>query len=70
MRWSTVFLFLGMAVVHGQQEEFRLLFGSCNKQDRPQPLWPVLKNRPSDVFIWLGDNIYADHAVTHTLVVI
>lgn len=37
-----------------------IAFGSCNKQDLPQPLWkPILENNP-DVFIWGGDNIYAD----------
>lgn len=37
-----------------------IAFGSCNKQDLPQPLWePILQNNP-DVFIWGGDNIYAD----------
>lgn len=40
--------------------DFILAFGSCNKQELPQPLWdPILENRP-DVFVWGGDNIYAD----------
>jgi alkaline phosphatase D len=40
--------------------DFVIAFGSCNKQDLPQPLWnPILANDP-DVFIWGGDNIYAD----------
>ncbi len=34
--------------------------GSCNHQDKKQPLWgPIIKNRP-DLWIWLGDNIYGD----------
>ena len=37
-----------------------IVFGSCNKQDSRQPLWqPVLQHKP-DLWIWLGDNIYAD----------
>ncbi|MDQ3393295.1 MAG: alkaline phosphatase family protein [Bacteroidota bacterium] len=37
-----------------------IAFGSCNRQDRPQPLWiPVISHKP-DVWIWLGDNIYGD----------
>lgn len=37
-----------------------IAFGSCNRQDFPQPLWnPIMENHP-DVFIWGGDNIYAD----------
>lgn len=42
--------------------DFTIVFASCNDQDRPQPLWkPILKHAP-DVFIWGGDNIYADTA--------
>lgn len=40
--------------------DFILAFGSCNKQEASQPLWyPILENEP-DVFVWGGDNIYAD----------
>jgi len=43
-------------------ENLTLAFASCNDQDRPQPLWkPILKHNP-DVFIWGGDNVYADTA--------
>lgn len=41
---------------------FTLVFASCNDQNREQPLWePILKHQP-DVFVWGGDNIYADTA--------
>jgi len=41
-----------------------IAFGSCNKQDAPQPLWePILANKP-DLWLWLGDNIYGD---THNM---
>jgi len=37
-----------------------IAFGSCNKQDSPQPLWePIISHSP-ELFIWLGDNIYGD----------
>ncbi|OED47250.1 hypothetical protein AB832_00650 [Flavobacteriaceae bacterium (ex Bugula neritina AB1)] len=40
--------------------DFTIAFGSCNKQTAPQPLWKeILKNKPN-IFIWGGDNIYAD----------
>ncbi len=40
--------------------DFVIAFGSCNKQDQPQPFWnEILKHKP-DLFIWGGDNIYAD----------
>lgn len=38
----------------------RIAFGSCNDQDKDQPLWPVISNQDPDLWIWLGDNIYAD----------
>ncbi len=45
---------------YSEVADFTIAFGSCNKQDLPQPLWePILSHDP-DVFIWGGDNIYAD----------
>ncbi len=36
-----------------------IAFGSCNRIDKPQPHWKtILLNNP-DLWIWLGDNIYA-----------
>jgi alkaline phosphatase D len=38
----------------------RIAFGSCNHQDKPQPMWEyILQNKPQ-LWIWLGDNIYGD----------
>ncbi len=46
--------------INSEDLDFTLAFGSCNKQDEPQPLWnAILKNHP-DVFLWGGDNIYSD----------
>lgn len=39
---------------------FRLAFGSCNDQDKDQPLWDVILSAHPDLWMWLGDNIYAD----------
>ena len=39
---------------------FVVAFGSCNKQDSENPFWDdILKENP-DLWIWGGDNIYAD----------
>jgi alkaline phosphatase D len=35
-------------------------FGSCAKQDRPQPIWDTINAARCDAFVLLGDNIYAD----------
>ncbi len=37
-----------------------IALGSCNKQDKPQPLWNVIMQHQPDLWIWLGDNIYGD----------
>jgi len=38
----------------------RIAFGSCNRSDQAQPIWPaVLQFRPQ-LWIWSGDIIYAD----------
>ena len=37
-----------------------ITFGSCNDQNKPQPLWTEIEQLDSDLWIWLGDNIYAD----------
>lgn len=44
-----------------QLEELkRISFGSCNDQRDEQPLWQdLIKQRP-DLWIWGGDNVYAD----------
>lgn len=69
------FLIINFLVVFGQVATIqaqdkslqRMAFGSCNRQDAPQPLWkPILADRP-DLWIWMGDNIYGDSPVMDTL---
>lgn len=38
----------------------RIAFGCCADQERPQPVWDPVLARRNDLFIFLGDNIYAD----------
>lgn len=38
----------------------RIAFGSCARQDKPQPIWEVVNELAPDLFIFLGDNIYGD----------
>lgn len=43
-----------------EKADFTIAFGSCNREDARQPLWnAILKNDPN-VFLWGGDNVYAD----------
>jgi alkaline phosphatase D len=38
----------------------RIAFGSCAHQDHPQPIWDAVLAAEPDLFIFLGDNVYAD----------
>jgi alkaline phosphatase D len=38
----------------------RIAFGSCNDQAREQPLWGPIRATDPDLWVWLGDNVYAD----------
>jgi alkaline phosphatase D len=38
----------------------RIAFGSCNDQAREQPLWAPIRKTDPDLWLWLGDNVYAD----------
>ncbi|MFZ5618408.1 MAG: alkaline phosphatase D family protein [Pseudomonadota bacterium] len=38
----------------------RIAFGSCAKEDKDQPIWDAILATKPDLFIFLGDNIYAD----------
>lgn len=37
-----------------------IAFGSCLKQSKPQPVWDALVKLKPDVFLFIGDNVYAD----------
>ncbi|AWX43329.1 Alkaline phosphatase [Flagellimonas maritima] len=39
---------------------FTIAFGSCNKQNETNPFWDDILHQNPDVWIWGGDNIYAD----------
>jgi alkaline phosphatase D len=38
----------------------RIAFGSCAKQDQPQPIWDAVVETQPQLLLFLGDNIYAD----------
>jgi len=40
--------------------DIKIAFGSCNQVHYPQPLWESILSLQSDMWIWLGDTIYAD----------
>lgn len=38
---------------------FRLSFGSCARQDLPQPIWSAILREQADLHLFGGDNVYA-----------
>lgn len=48
------------APISDNAQIFRIAFGSCSDEDKPQPLWDDILSEDPDVWIWLGDNIYGD----------
>ncbi|MDP5230310.1 MAG: alkaline phosphatase family protein [Cellulophaga sp.] len=40
--------------------DFTIAFGSCNKQNVPNLLWDDVLNAKPNIWIWGGDNVYAD----------
>ena len=53
----------GIPVNHTDSSETtisRIAFGSCNKQNKKQLLWEDIVACEPQVWVWLGDNIYAD----------
>lgn len=57
MFYTAVFCFISMA--HAR-ELHRIAFGSCNSQNHKQPLWQSISQQKPDLFIWGGDNVYAE----------
>ncbi|TWT09513.1 alkaline phosphatase D family protein [Reyranella sp. CPCC 100927] len=39
----------------------RIAFGSCADQAKPQPVWDAVLGYRPDLFLFLGDNVYADY---------
>jgi alkaline phosphatase D len=66
MRYFYLFALLGFlsATAEGWADDAvplsRIAFGSCAKQDKPQPIWDAVVDTKPQLFLFLGDNIYAD----------
>lgn len=41
-------------------KETKIIFGSCIRESQPVPIWKKVNAERPDIFIFLGDNIYAD----------
>ena len=62
MRISWAGLILGVSLAWGWAEEpvSRIGFGSCYKPEKSSPLWRAVEDFNPQVWLWLGDNVYAD----------
>jgi alkaline phosphatase D len=61
--WSFLAVLLAIAVAEIRAQEkplSHIAFGSCANQDRPQPIWDAIVAGRPELFLLLGDNIYAD----------
>ncbi|MDT9001137.1 alkaline phosphatase D family protein [Paucibacter sp. APW11] len=47
-------------LVEPSAPRLRIAFGSCARQDKPQPIWQAIAAKKPDLFLFLGDNFYAD----------
>ena len=43
-----------------EDDVFTLAFASCARQDEPQPIWNEIAKVNPEVFLYIGDNVYAD----------
>ena len=48
------------AALAEEQPLERIAFGSCAKQDKPQPIWDAIVAVRPERFLFIGDNIYGD----------
>ncbi|MDE2566837.1 MAG: alkaline phosphatase family protein, partial [Burkholderiales bacterium] len=46
---------------------WRVAFGSCARQDKPQPIWRAVTAAEPHLFMFIGDNLYADAESAPTL---
>ena len=59
--WFVLGLLMGLARPASAQEPLqRIAFGSCAKQDQPQPIWESVVATKPQLFLFIGDNIYGD----------
>jgi alkaline phosphatase D len=59
--WLAVCALAGGLVTAAElQPVSRIAFGCCMKQGQPQPIWEAIVGAKPEMFLFIGDNIYAD----------
>jgi alkaline phosphatase D len=51
---------VGWRALDRSRELSRIAFGSCCDQRRSQPIWRTIAARDPELFLFIGDNVYAD----------
>lgn len=46
---------------HSDKVLTRIAFGSCADEELPQPIWQMIAAENPDIFLFMGDNVYADN---------
>ena len=65
MKIGTITLCCLFSLMAARAEEVplsRIAFGSCSNEKRPQPIWDAINALNPQLFIFTGDNVYADSA--------
>ncbi|MCA9055175.1 MAG: alkaline phosphatase family protein [Planctomycetaceae bacterium] len=61
LRFALLLFLTGTGTAYTEEQPLaRIAFGSCAKQDRPQPIWEAIVETQPQLFVFLGDNIYGD----------
>jgi alkaline phosphatase D len=58
--YTLLVLIFVQTITQAQEPLTRIAFGSCCKQDKPQPIWESIVAKNPQLFLFLGDNIYGD----------
>jgi len=58
----SVSVFFPKSAFSEESIQLKIGFGSCAKQENPQPIWKAIAEKNADLFIMMGDNVYIDSA--------
>ena len=58
--FAGLLLAIGLASGWADEPVSRIAFGSCYKPEKSTPLWGKVSEFDPQVWLWLGDNVYAD----------
>ena len=61
-KFAVVLILAAAAAVRAEEPLTRIAFGSCANEKRPQPIWEAVNKSKPQLFIFTGDNVYADSA--------